>query len=399
MSANTGVAPPSIVVTALRGIATVQDLGRPGHMHEGVPPGGALVPELLVRANRAAGNDDGAAAIELFGGMTVIAGDAGAIVATSGGARVRVASGARLDVAPDPRVRVTYVAIAGGLDVPRVLGGRGTLLVAQLGGLGGRPLRRGDVLTALTSVANGGRFPEILPPLPDLDALIAVVRGPDIHRFEPSAFVTLMNAEYRIAIIGDRVGLRLDGPPLARCDSDDGLSAPMVRGAIEVPGAGAPIVLGPDHPTTGGYPVLAVVLSSAFGNLAARKPGAAVRFIEIIQVRLARTSRPPVAFLKLTKVGLRSITSPRAAGRPCRRRSNALVSPPSLPRSGSHRHERIAPRRCVRRAATASVASTRWGPWRRWHRWQRRRHAGARRRPAHVCLRRCRASSRRDVAS
>ncbi len=276
-------ASPSLVVTALRGVATVQDGGRPGHMHEGVPPGGALVPELLARANRAAGNDDGAAAIELFGGMTVTADGAGIVVATSAGVRAPLAHGERFDVALHARARVTYVAIEGGIDVPYVLGGRGTLLVAKLGGLDGRPLKRGDRLAPLPP--RDAVDTPALPPFPDLDAPIEVTPGPDLERFAPLAFEALVASEYRIAIVGDRVGLRLDGAPIARSDADSGLSGPMVRGALQVPSSGLPIVLGPDHPTTGGYPVIAVIMRRSFGSFAARKPGAVVRFTPVRTLR------------------------------------------------------------------------------------------------------------------
>jgi allophanate hydrolase subunit 2 len=83
--------------------------------------------------------------------------------------------------------------------------------------------------------------------------------------------------------------MRLRGPALARLDDDRGASVPMVRGAIEVPASGEPIVLGPDHPTTGGYPVLAVVIRADQGALAARRPGAAVRF-EAVTLEQARAT-------------------------------------------------------------------------------------------------------------
>lgn len=259
-----------IHVVALAGMATVQDAGRPGRMHEGVPPGGALVPELLARANAAAGNEPGEAAIELFGVLT-LASDAPVLVADDGGVH-ELRDGAPWTV-HCAGARVRYVAVRGGIDVPRVLGGRGTLLVAGLGGLDGRPLRRGDVLPV--GAAPLAREPA--PPAPELAAPVVVVPGPDGDRFAPDALDVLLASTFTVELSSDRTGIRLAGPALPRSGGDVGASAPMVRGAIQVPPSGL-IALGPDHPTTGGYPVVATVVTSSFGALAARPVGSAVRF-------------------------------------------------------------------------------------------------------------------------
>src|SRR5579884_672456 len=138
------VGPHVLDVASVAGLAAVQDGGRPGRMHEGVPPGGALVPELLARANLAVGNGPTDAAIEVFGALTVAA-RAPVVVATDDGLARPLAPGEPWTVACG-RARVRYLAVRGGLDVPLVLGGRGTLLVAGIGGHEGRPLRRGDAL-------------------------------------------------------------------------------------------------------------------------------------------------------------------------------------------------------------------------------------------------------------
>lgn len=264
-----------ITVVAVRGLATVQDAGRPGHMHEGVPPGGPLVPELLARANAAVGNDAHAAGLEVFGAVTLAA-TPGTVVACDDGAAVTLGPDAAWKADCAGR-RVRYVAVRGGIDVPRVLGGRGTLLGAGLGGIEGRALRTGDVLRVGEGSPASRRV--VAPAAPDLDALLGVVPGPDLDRFAPEALRVLLEGDYRVDPGSDRVGIRLVGPLLRRADGDTGASRPMVRGAIQVPPSGAPIVLGPDHPTTGGYPVLAVVVRSSLGSLGARPIGAAVRFV------------------------------------------------------------------------------------------------------------------------
>jgi allophanate hydrolase subunit 2 len=232
-----------IRVVSVQGLALVQDGGRPGRMHEGVPPGGALVPEALAAANAAVGNASDAAAIEHYGRIEL---------EVDGAARAFVPDG-----------RVGYVAIAGGLDAPLVLGGRGALLGAGIG----RPLRAGDTFPG--RVVGVGRAPGAGP--------IRVLPGPDLDRLAPAALATLLAGAYTVSPIGDRAGIRLVGP---RIDVlvVDGPSAPMVRGAIQVPPSGELIVLGPDHPTTGGYPVVAVVVRADCGRFAALSPGRTVRF-------------------------------------------------------------------------------------------------------------------------
>ncbi|HEY8038909.1 MAG TPA: biotin-dependent carboxyltransferase family protein [Polyangiaceae bacterium] len=264
-----------IAVVSVTGLATVQDGGRAGRMHEGVPPGGPLVPELLARANAAVRNGPGEAAIEVLGAITVaVHGPGGAIlVASDDGEPHALRSGAVLRVGAD-RARVRYLAVRGGLDVPCVLGGRGTLLAAALGGLEGRPLQRGDAIAV-------GRAPErgAEPPSPpDLAAPVRVVPGPDLDRFDGAALATLLASAYTVDARSDRMGVRLAGPAVARVGSDSGVSTPMVRGAVQIPPAGMPIVLGPDHPTVGGYPVLATVVRADLGTLCARPAGAPVRF-------------------------------------------------------------------------------------------------------------------------
>jgi biotin-dependent carboxylase-like uncharacterized protein len=263
----------ALLVARIAGVAMVQDGGRPGHMHEGVPPGGALVPELLARANAAAHNAPGTAAIESFGTLMLEA-QADVLVASDDGAARTLAAGASLTVASEG-ARVRYVAVRGGIDLPELLGGRGTLLVASLGGHEGRALRRGDVLRAGDSPA----LIAAMPAAPDLAASVRVVPGPDGDRFPDEALELLLSSSFVVDARSDRVGIRLAGASLPRLGGDSGPSSPMVRGAIQVPPSGMPVVLGPDHPTTGGYPVLATVIARDFGSLAARPPGGRVRFV------------------------------------------------------------------------------------------------------------------------
>jgi biotin-dependent carboxylase-like uncharacterized protein len=269
-----------IEVAAVTGLSTVQDGGRPGRMHQGVPPGGALVPELLARANAAVRNAPGEAGIEVFGSLTLVAsGDLH--VSRDDGAAHALRAGEAWTVASRGG-RVAYAAVRGGIDVPPILGGRGTLLVAGLGGHQGRMLRKGDVLSVGLHAPVDAPAPPAGPAAPAAlhgpDAPVRVVAGPDGERFAPAAIDRLVTSEFRVSPRSDRTGVRLAGPPLPRADDDRAASAPMVRGAIQVPGSGELIVLGPDHPTTGGYPVVATVVRADLGGLMARPVGATVRF-------------------------------------------------------------------------------------------------------------------------
>jgi allophanate hydrolase subunit 2 len=174
--------------------------------------------------------------------------------------------------------RVAYLAVRGGVDVPVVLGGRGTLLVASLGGFDGRALRAGDELRA--GVTEARRAPP--PPDVDLQAPIGVIAGPDLDLLPVGTFERLLASQLRIDPRSDRIGVRLDGPALPRPGVDPrSVSRPMIQGAIQLPPDGMPIVLGPDHPTTGGYPVVATVVRRDQGRLLALPIGSPVRLVAV----------------------------------------------------------------------------------------------------------------------
>jgi 5-oxoprolinase (ATP-hydrolysing) subunit C len=258
----------SLVVKRAAGLSSVQDFGRRGHMHEAVPPGGALVPELLVTANRAIGNLDNAPAIEVLGQLIVRA-SADIVIATDRIVPRTLRANDELVIASEP-LRCTYLAIMGGIAAPRVLDGHGTLLCAGLGA----PLRSGDTLTASDRSASGSRA---LAPFVAKD-IVHVIAGPDLDAFEADVLERLTAAPYRILPSSDRVGTRLAGATLSRVAGYREQSRPMVQGALEVPRDGQPIVLGPEHPTTGGYPIVAVIASAELGRFHAIRLGGSVKF-------------------------------------------------------------------------------------------------------------------------
>jgi allophanate hydrolase subunit 2 len=248
---------------------TVQDRGRVGFMHLGVPRGGPLDRDLFERVRSSLGNAPEAAALEIPWHRARFRALDSLVVSVDGEVRT-LAVGEVLEV-PAASYAVRYLTLPGGIAAPLSLGGRGTLLVASLGGLDGRMLRRGDVLHA-------DILPRSAPTTPS-------PRAPSSHTLAvhplddaPAACLdALLHREFTVRPQVDRVGMRLAGEMPAG-SSGHGASTPLVRGAIEVTPDGGLIVMGPDHPTTGGYPVVAVVARASQGALAQHRPGATVRF-------------------------------------------------------------------------------------------------------------------------
>jgi len=176
-----------------------------------------------------------------------------------------------------------YLAITGGFDVPLALGSASTLVSAGFGGLDGRPLREGDLLRG-RSVASGpgaggpaGAIVDGDPFAgPGSDRLLRVVRGPS-----PAGIEALVAKAWRVGSGSDRVGLRLEGDQLPTATRGELLSHGVVFGAIQVPRGGSPIVLLADHQTTGGYPIVAVVVSADHARLGQLRPGASIGFVEV----------------------------------------------------------------------------------------------------------------------
>jgi biotin-dependent carboxylase-like uncharacterized protein len=257
---------------------TLQDAGRAGWLHAGVPPSGPLDPTAHAAANLAVGNDPGAAAIEVpLGAMRVTVNTALGI-SIDGEPALTLAPGDALTVAACRRA-VRYLAVGGGFAVPLVLGSRSTLLSAGWGGFFGRALRAGDVLSVGPALERGPRAhaaPSVTdPPEP---AVLRVRPGPHVDRFASDTLSALVASTWRVSARADRVGVRLEGPPLRRTGDDRGPPCPMLRGAMQITTDGTPIVLGPDHPVTGGYPVLAVLSRTSQAILARLRATSAIRF-------------------------------------------------------------------------------------------------------------------------
>lgn len=274
-------------------LTTVQDAGRPGLGHLGVPRSGACDPLGLAVANLLVGNQPTDAALEITaGGLSVVArrrlvvGLGGADLGASAGGR-HLPPGGSYAIAADERLVFAgpppgaagfraYLAVPGGIDVPVALGSRSTCLVAGFGGLDGRALRTGDLVRPLAPdlVPPEHRWPDPPPATPGDETVIGALPGPA----DPDGGLldALTARTWVVDASSDRMGLRLDGPPVPS-PSTGTLTHGVTWGAIQLPPDGRPIVLLADAQPTGGYPVIAVVTVADLSLLGQLRPGAALR--------------------------------------------------------------------------------------------------------------------------
>jgi biotin-dependent carboxylase-like uncharacterized protein len=277
----------SLEVLATGPSALIQDLGRPGHAHLGVPPSGALDVPALRLANRLVGNDEAAAGIEaVFGGLSVRVRSSCTIAVTGPPVGVTVdgrAVGSHTPVhltlnqmvevsAPDTGVRC-YLAVSGGIAVEPELGSRSRDVLSEIGPA---PLRPGDVLPLGKPHGVPTGVDELSAPCPPDALTVPVLLGPRDDWFDDPTHQ--LAATWTVTPESNRVGLRLDGTPLRRKEEGELPSEGIVSGAIQVPPSGLPVVFLADHPTTGGYPVIGVVSRKALPALAQARPGTTVRF-------------------------------------------------------------------------------------------------------------------------
>lgn len=273
-------------------LTTVQDEGRRGHRRIGVAWAGAVDLDAHRRANAAVGNGGAAATLEctaagpvlrfLSAARLAVAGaDLGAVLerADLGGpwpvpleTPVQARPGNVLRFTGRRRGLRAYVALAGGLDVPPVLGSRSTDLAAGFGGLEGRPLRAGDRL-AIGREPGASRHKLRFAAGRDDVATVRVVPGPQREDFAPYALERLLASTYAVRELSDRTACRLDGERLAHAGPGEIVTDGMVPGCIQVPPDGQPIVMLADCPPTGGYPKIATVLSADLPRLAQLVPG------------------------------------------------------------------------------------------------------------------------------
>ncbi|GAA5130236.1 5-oxoprolinase subunit PxpB [Luteolibacter yonseiensis] len=266
------------------GLTTVQNPGRPGHESSGVSPGGAVDRESLRMANLLVGNDESAACLECcVSGPILKFHEATAVALVSGNGRPRrVAAGETVDFSkPAGGVR-SYLAIAGGICVPEILGSPATDVRAGFGGMMGRPLRAGDLL----EIGTPGRIPRCgdwhVGRAADRKVIeLGFLTGVQEDWFSAEARQRFRSEIYRLTPRSDRMGARLSGAGLELCEPREMISQPVACGSVQVPPDGQPIVLLAERQTIGGYPQIGHVISVDLPKLARAWPGTEVRFREV----------------------------------------------------------------------------------------------------------------------
>lgn len=294
---------PHLEVTAMMLPATLQDLGRPGYAHLGVAPSGAADRAALRAANLAVGNPPGLACLEITLGSAVFRCAEETVIALAGaplpigvqrasgvifesviGQPIALGVGDSVKLGYPARGLRSYLAVRGGFDAPRVLGSASRDALAALGPA---PIVQGAVLRVASSDAE--RFGPVTVDSPGADApplpasgdtvMLDVTLGPRAESFTRQAVALLSGQDWKVTPQSSRIGLRLRGEQtLERRETSELPSEGVVRGAIQVPHDGQPVLLLADHPLTGGYPVIAVVAEHHLDLAGQVPPGATVRF-------------------------------------------------------------------------------------------------------------------------
>lgn len=274
-------------------LTTIQDLGRYGHQASGVPVAGPMDAFSHRLANQLAGNDAAAATLEitLIGPELIV--DANTTMAIAGAqfeatcddrpvpmdASFTVTRGQRLKFGRIQQGARAYLAVAGGIQTPTLLGSRSTHLVSRMGGLHGRALTSGDVVPISDALQPRPQRKSAGLMLPSKGrALLRVMAGPQADWFHADALKTIGGVSFRISPQSNRMGYRLQGPPLTRTRDAELISEPVGIGAIQVPSAGEPILLMADRQTAGGYPKIGYVISADLPLAGQLAPGDFIEF-------------------------------------------------------------------------------------------------------------------------
>ena len=295
---------PCLRALAPTPFVTIQDGERRGWRRFGITGAGAMDRTAFVLANSLVGNPPNEAVLEFgyAGGLFEVA-TASCRVAVTGGAfpitvdgqpvpayaSTVLRRGQRLQVGAASNAVWGYLAVASGFDLPAQFGSRSTHLRSAIGGLAGRTVQAGDELPLRAERAPDDPERWMTEPV-RVDRRLRVVLGPQSDYFTDVALKTFLRATYHVTRQSDRMGYRLDGPPLSHAGRYNIISDGVLPGCVQVPGNGVPIVLLRDAPTTGGYPKIATMVESDIELLAQRRPGAAVRFVAL-SVEQAQWSR------------------------------------------------------------------------------------------------------------
>lgn len=275
----------TVEVRALTGVVLIEDMGRPGRTSSGLSASGAFDRGALRQANALVGNPSEFGGMEAMSTSLELCAHSPLLVAVTGasgpvdvdgrpvscGRAVWVPRGSCLRLGAAAAGMRYYIAVRGGISIAEVLGSRSTDTMARIGPAA---VSAGQMLPVGSSPGAG--IPAADVPTGIVTTVLDVIPGPRHDWFTSQALVNMLSATWRISGASDRIGVRLDGPALERRSNAELPSEPCLRGSIQVDHSGQPIVLGPDHPVTGGYPVIGVVTNP--DALAQLSPGQEVWF-------------------------------------------------------------------------------------------------------------------------
>lgn len=278
-------------------LTSVQDAGRIGYQQFGVSVSGVMDPRAMKVANILVGNEDNEAVLECTMMGPQLRFDVDNIIAITGGdlgptldgqpvanyAALAVRAGQTLRFAALRSGCRAYIAFAGGLDIPPVMGSRSTYMKAKIGGFEGRKLQKGDVLgfrapkADLPNLDQRRTAPEFAP---QQEYAVRVLMGPQDDLFTPAGIQTFLSETYVVTNEFDRMGCRMEGAVIEHVNGGDIISDGIAFGAIQVPTAGKPIIMLADRQTTGGYTKIANVITADFRIIGQLKGGDRVRFVK-----------------------------------------------------------------------------------------------------------------------
>ena len=295
---------------------TVQDQGRNGLRGQGVSLGGALDAPALYAANLLVGNRGTDAGLEVtLGECTVEFTRDGWMALTGAGCdayldkqriwtgwNYPVRAGQRLVLHRPKRGMRSYLAVSGGIDVPKVLGSRSTDLTGGFGGLDGRRLKDGDVLP----LGEVRRVPQKSQGIKQLlfNNYIRVLPGPEYQEFSPEEQAFFWRTPWHLSPQSNRMGYRLNGHALRRSSSREMFAHGLLPGVIQVPHGGQPIVLMADAQTTGGYPRIACVIEADLYHLAQIRLGEPIHFIRCTLAEAQQAYKEQKIYLRQLERGL-----------------------------------------------------------------------------------------------
>lgn len=285
-------------------LTTVQDSGRFGYMQSGFSPGGCMDTRSMKIANILVGNAPGEGVLEMTMMGAVLSFDCESVIAIAGAdmkptlngeecpmyTAVAIKKGDELSFSRAESGMRTYLAVAGGFDLPLAMGSMSTNLKCKLGGFQGRKLQKGDEIPLRQSVniafvgkrkyKNEVKYGKAIT--------LHAVLGPQDDYFTEKGIETFFKESYTVTDKSDRMGIRLDGEKIESKNGVDIISDGVTTGSVQIPASGTPIIMMADRQTTGGYAKIATVLSSDLHLIAQAKPGTVIRFERVTAEEAAK---------------------------------------------------------------------------------------------------------------